>query len=619
MGEEIKDILKLPSQIESILIDSLYNLSADDGGKNNIEIKDEWELKKFMEAGLLCFPSDHNLQEINYPYSMVIHIVTSQDIALNMDSIGESYNATKNSKSVLNEYQKLSTVDAIYITGKEWYFIEFKNGDWDYKDIEKKVYATQHILGDLSVIDNDAVITSNRSSKKYNIKQLKLFQKLKEKFGFEPINDFYKQRAHLMIVYSGKDNILKKLSKLCKRKNEFQDMHKTLQKYLNISKFEKVPMVKVDFGYSKVNEWIAYLLNTKSTNNYLGIFENIEKMYDRIREINNGNSKLVKKLKQLPEKSELIVQMLAEIKVENGGMVNEEEFARILAAESVYPAKYRWGDNNKDIYDKLSELLDLLKCDNFDELNRMSEQVNEISRCLYGNNNKKMLFPLKLTPKNINEFLFNVNEKEDMIGKIILVQRLMKKKQSMDIQAEQKKQLLVNILKMEEYEAGQVADATELNMPLFFAFIAQWAYCNDKYTFKGDSNEEVYYHVIRQINNLSELNKKRQDEKYGKFGKYIDYRVKNNPTCTLESELKRINKEILLGNDLKEMYPMEIAVIKLIPDDDIRIRKLKNTFQGSLLKSVKGCKSVDFKEEIEKVGKFTKREDVCICSEDAYN
>ena len=52
MTEDIKKMLGLPEEAESILITSLKKLSEDDGQGNSIEIENEWMAQRFVEAGL---------------------------------------------------------------------------------------------------------------------------------------------------------------------------------------------------------------------------------------------------------------------------------------------------------------------------------------------------------------------------------------------------------------------------------------------------------------------------------------------------------------------------------------------------------------------------------------
>ena len=94
MDKNIAQILSLPEEAEKILIGTLYDISVDDGKNNDLNIPDEWTLERFMEAGLT-----RDIQEemgfIQYPCKINERVVLSEELALNLDNIAVSYQATK--------------------------------------------------------------------------------------------------------------------------------------------------------------------------------------------------------------------------------------------------------------------------------------------------------------------------------------------------------------------------------------------------------------------------------------------------------------------------------------------------------------------------------------------
>ncbi|HBA47258.1 MAG TPA: hypothetical protein DDY31_19940 [Lachnospiraceae bacterium] len=208
MEKNIAQILGMPKDVEKILVGTLYELSADDGGNNDIEISDEWTLKRFIEAGFIRGIRENEIEKIQYPYAVNEHVVFSDEPALNLDNLAASYQATKRRNSVIQVNDTLSTIDALAIRGKDaWYLFEFKNGEWNVRDIEKKINGTIRLLGDLERLDNDAVITTNRDEHAVKVRNLNLKAKLENEMGFRADSAFYKSRMSFYIVYT--DNIKK--------------------------------------------------------------------------------------------------------------------------------------------------------------------------------------------------------------------------------------------------------------------------------------------------------------------------------------------------------------------------------------------------------------------------
>ena len=193
MDKNIAQILSLPPDVEKILIGTLYDLSVDDGGNSDITITDEWILRMFVQAGIIKNIKEEELDTVCFPYLLSEHVVDSQELALNLDNIAASYQETKKQGSVVRINNTLSTIDCLHIRQRDaWYLIEFKNGDWTARDIEKKVHETLQLLGDLEKLDNAAVVTTNRDNQMIEVTGLNLKAKLELELGFEASSRFYK-------------------------------------------------------------------------------------------------------------------------------------------------------------------------------------------------------------------------------------------------------------------------------------------------------------------------------------------------------------------------------------------------------------------------------------------
>lgn len=203
MDKNIVQVLNLPDDVADILTGTLYDISIDDGNNNNIKIPDAWTLERFIEAGIIRNISEDEIETIQYPYIAYEHVVFSDELALNLDNIASSYQETKKRSRVIQINDTLSTIDSLYIGERDvWYLLEFKNGDWNFRDIEKKVYETLHLLGDLEKLDKNAVITTNRDKHMVEVENLNLKSRLVKELGFEATSEFYKNKMHLYIVYA---------------------------------------------------------------------------------------------------------------------------------------------------------------------------------------------------------------------------------------------------------------------------------------------------------------------------------------------------------------------------------------------------------------------------------
>ena len=279
MTEDIKKMLGLPEEAESILITSLKKLSEDDGQGNSIEIENEWMAQRFVEAGLS--DADKILNK-DYPVKVNEYVVHSPEMAISMDSIAVSYAATRRRNDVFKINEMPSSVDALDIKGKQWYFIEFKNGDWKPKDIKIKVYESIILLSNLHELDKNAIIKNNRDSLVKEIENLGISKKLGKFMDEDTVPKQCQNNGTLIVVYSDKNHIARLYKELCSFKKDYADMNQILaQMKLQCLEREKAPDT-LDFGYPYINKLAGMILSATSVNRKFEYYNAIIKMLKRM-------------------------------------------------------------------------------------------------------------------------------------------------------------------------------------------------------------------------------------------------------------------------------------------------------------------------------------------------
>ena len=181
--------------------------------------------------------------------------------------------------------------------------IEFKNGEWDYKDIKEKIYDSITLLNNIYELDQHAILTSNRSNKMIIKDNLNLADNLFKNYGFEATAAFYKKRVKMLIVISGNKKIIKRYMDLCRNKDNYQKMEGILTRIdLKLLRYNRL---KFDFGYDKINALANMLITANSANKgiikYDGIMCIINRLSDmklskRIEEVLNINSGFIRYL-----------------------------------------------------------------------------------------------------------------------------------------------------------------------------------------------------------------------------------------------------------------------------------------------------------------------------------
>ena len=302
--DNILEDLGLSPEVEKYLVSTFKELSVDDCSRNDIELKNEWELERFEEAGFIDKTEDEYKE---FPFKVHQYVVTSQVKAIDLDNVAASYNATIRERDILRTNECIGSTDALYINNDKidncWYLIEFKNGEWDYKDIKEKIYDSITLLNNIYELDQHAILTSNRSNKMIIKDNLNLADNLFKNYGFEATAAFYKKRVKMLIVISGNKKIIKRYMDLCRNKDNYQKMEGILTRIdLKLLRYNRL---KFDFGYDTINALANMLITANSANKgiikYDGIMCIINRLSDmklskRIEEVLNINSGFIRYL-----------------------------------------------------------------------------------------------------------------------------------------------------------------------------------------------------------------------------------------------------------------------------------------------------------------------------------
>lgn len=268
MGEKQREnliqSLQLPDEVYECWVSTLKELSTDDTSGNSFIADDEWAEEQLVNTGWCVYKSGKNSR----PHELAMNVITSEVEALDMDNISKSYSLTQKKKNPLRTNETLETVDALCFQRKEdhqieLYLIEFKNGEWNYSQIKEKIQGSIQILSNLNVFDECAILSSNREKEQICIPNLRASEKFKDAIHLESTFDFYKENAHVMIVYSKANSTIKCFKDLYKLKNEFEDVEAALRKleynpYVRKEKY--ICTVKPE--YEKLNGLMSKILST---------------------------------------------------------------------------------------------------------------------------------------------------------------------------------------------------------------------------------------------------------------------------------------------------------------------------------------------------------------------
>ena len=606
MEKNIAQISGMLEDVAQILIGTLYDLSADDGGNNDIEIPDEWTLRRFMEAGFIRNINENEMEQIKYPYMVSQHVVYTDELALNMDNLSASYQATKARNSVIKINNTLSTVDALCVRDKEWYLFEFKNGNWNVRDIEDKINGTMRLLDDLERLDKNAVITTNRDGRIVEAAELNLKAKLENELGFRADSAFYKSRMSLYVVYTDNVRKAKEFNELCAMRKQYADMAAVFERNKVFEK--KMVSPGVEMGDRQINMFAAYLLKATTENQYYPVYRRLQKLYDRCKKMDMpSNQKYFKLLKEFPvfisELPRLLSQKSRSYFVEN--MLPGQFLTQLAVCSIEHLQEEDIPECEPDEYDIVKGLLDTViqkdyskyvgECENLVQL--FGEALSEEQGALKAVSDAEFVYEIKtLLTTDFCEAL----------GRILLIQRVSNIRDCYRLDRRQQKMLLENILHMDAEKAESALDIVNHDMKLFCQFIALKSYFAKRYTCFWNPDKDDYMHICRQIYYLKELFKKEQlsgeshqkTRTYGCFGALLQLLKEGEEPIgfqkKLEERVRQIEQNILAGRSRAEIQPLEMAVQGVIGSKNIDLQQLRYSFEGAVFKKVAGCRGEDF-------------------------
>lgn len=613
MDKSIAQILCLPEEAEKILIGTLYDISVDDGKNNDLSIPDEWTLKRFIEAGLVRDVKAEETDLTQYPYIINERVVFSDKPALNLDNIAASYQATKKRGHLIPVNDTLSTIDSLYIKEKDvWWLLEFKNGDWSARDIKKKVDETLRLLGNLELLDNNAVLTTNREEQTVEVRELNLKAKLESEFDFHADIDFYKSRVSLYIVYTDHIRKAREFLKFCSQKSIYADMDAVFKQYGIFRK--KIASPAVEMGYEQINTLAAYLLQATTENHYYQVYHNVGLMYSRWKEMSKASyQKYPALLNGMPVFVSEVPGLLPGKSRRRfpDNISSPDEFLIWFAVCSIWHVREEdTPECKEDEYDVIMGILDcILQEDHSGYVRECRDIVEQFGALLCADEKRRASVCREGFTDNLQS-LFETDF-DEALGRILLVQRVTNRRGCYCLTRKQQEELLRNILHIEVKEVDPILDIVNDNMESFLKFVALKSYFSKKYTCFWNPGQDDYMHICRQIYYIKELYeekmttgenaKKHGSQKmrtYGCFGTLLNCLMTNEPSAGFQEKVKekvnQIEKKILEGKSRMEIQPLQMAVQETISSKTIALQQLKYSFEGALFKRVAGCKGEDF-------------------------
>lgn len=609
MKNRICTELHLPDEIEKYFIGTFYDISVDDGGKNVIEVSDAETEERMISAGLI-----RDICEGEYPKKIVQHMVLSDEKALNLDNLAASYAATQQYVDCMRQNCMLSTVDALYVDAKkECYFIEFKNGEWKENDISKKVYESKTLLKNLQLMDVEAVITDNRTTDKKKVDNLYISERIANYSGIDGTDEFYKKKVYLVVVYNEGKKDAEEYAKFCSKRENYEWMDQKLSemeiKWLPKEVFDKD---KINFGYEHINQLANLILTHDSANQNMEKYKAIEKMLDRISDIEkrNKSNKIIDRLNKYSEFLKYIFDNMysndadkkfMDTKYQN--IINAENLLKFASKKSAEQILLRESRRGKDDYECICELVEEWNDKDKEKFEANTQFLREWKGC-------RLLKMLPESPEiyasNFTDIgtLIEKGEYQEAVRRHIFIKRVLQDHHE-KIDDETKARLAENIYHLDKDTANELARQSGNCIGYYFAVLALLDYQSQDVSIKEEIPYDRYQYIKRQIDYLNQLSRK---EDYGVFTKRINSKsygkYGDEKRAAVSREAENIRKEILEGLDLKHMIPTEYMANLSISNNSKKISKLKTKLENAELYKVLGWKAADFDKKIMSIQSF---------------
>lgn len=609
MKNRICTELHLPDEIEKYFIGTFYDISVDDGGKNVIEVSDAETEERMISAGLI-----RDICEGEYPKKIVQHMVLSDEKALNLDNLAASYAATQQYVDCMRQNCMLSTVDALYVDAKkECYFIEFKNGEWTENDISKKVYESKTLLKNLQLMDVEAVITDNRTTDKKKVDNLYISERIANYSGIDGTDEFYKKKVYLVVVYNEGKKVAEEYAKFCSKRENYEWMDQKLSemeiKWLPKEVFDKD---KINFGYEHINQLANLILTHDSANQNMEKYKAIEKMLDRISDIEkrNKSNKIIDRLNKYSEFLKYIFDNMYSNDADKKFMdtkypniINAENLLKFASKKSAEQILLRESRRGKDDYECICELVEEWNDKDKEKFEANTQFLREWKGCRL----LKMLPELpEIYASNFTDIgtLIEKGEYQEAVRRHIFIKRVLQDHHE-KIDDETKARLAETIYHLDKDTANELARQSGNCIGYYFAVLALLDYQSQDVSIKEEIPYDRYQHIKRQIDYLNQLCGK---ENYGVFAKRINprcYKIHGDEKrAAVSREVEKIRNEILTGWDLKNIIPTEYMAILSISNNSKKISKLNAKLENAELYRVLGWKAADFDKKIMGIQSF---------------
>ena len=600
-------------KIRDYLMDTFYNMCVDDGHGHDIQLEDAWMEERFVEAGLIEASASTGKKQ--YPKPVHEHMVLSHTEALNLDSVAASYSATlRKDDPLLNNFTR-STVDSLYVVRNKnkqstvW-FIEFKNGEWETEDVYRKITDSIFLLNDLEKLDQNAILTNNRTKEKFEVHDLELSKFYKEYTDFDGTLDFYKSHAVFVLV-SGKDgNCFRNFEKLCKKRADYAGMNYILE-IISFDVLKKASEDKYHFGFEYINKLAFLILNANSTNEYISHYKNILYFFERLKAIkchDKTNKDIIGLLGEYPRFIPFLKELLYQNYSEYEKLINlfqqlgyseAECFMCVAAVCSVQPAKGR------ELTDDYQILCDIGKVIVKPQREAYKESIirwKEKARTYRFDIEKEVLE--EISGENFSDIVsLLVQEKfEDALKRTLFILRIreahsMGKFENMDDAIRKlMSKIYGNDLILKYTTSQQLEQMMQQESDIIIMLAATISFMQEDMELRKNSCNR-FVHMVRQLEYLKSLALRTGDKRFGEFasplGDWLEQNKKNGKK--LDDLLDRIEQKIIDGNSIQEIFPMYYIKKKTIGYDQQKLRNLAARAKGKILNDVQGVKAMDFK------------------------
>ena len=415
------------------------------------------------------------------------------------------------------------------------------------------------------------------------------------------------------MVYNEGEKVAEEYAKFCSKRENYEWMDQKLSemeiKWLPKEVFDKD---KINFGYEHINQLANLILTHDSANQNMEKYKAIEKMLDRISDIEkrNKSNKIIDRLNKYPEFLKYIFDNMysndadkkfMDTKYQN--IINAENLLKFASKKSAEQILLRESRRGKDDYECICELVEEWNDKDKEKFEANTQFLREWKDCRL----LKMLPELpEIYASNFTDIgtLIEKGEYQEAARRHIFIKRVLQNHHER-IDDETKARLAETIYHLDKDTANELARQSGNCIGYYFAMLALLDYQSQDVSIKEEIPYDRYQYIKRQIDYLNQLSGK---ENYGVFAKRINprcYRIHGDEKrAAVSREVEKIRNEILAGWDLKHIIPTEYMAILSISNNSKKISKLKTKLENAELYRVLGWKAADFDKKIMGIQSF---------------